>query len=68
MSQAVEERDAVREQVRSLMKKKGASPSDLIEATGFSKNTVYEFLSGKRGMRSGNSTKIVQYLKGRRNK
>ncbi len=55
-------RDFTRDRVLELMNEKHIEPKDVIAAVGMSKNSIYEFLNGKRGMRSGNSTRIIEWL------
>ena len=59
-------RDYVRELILVEMKRKGVTVKAMIKGTGLSKNTIYEHLNGNRGMRSGNVSKILAYLKRRR--
>lgn len=44
------------------MKAKGVGVRELSEKTGFSKNTIYDWLNGKKGVRSGNAAIVMKYL------
>jgi predicted transcriptional regulator len=61
-----EPRDRVLEEIRRLMAEKNVAPKEIIESTGFSKNTVYETLSGKRRMHERNAQAILIYLAGKK--
>lgn len=55
--------DLLLDEIKRLMKRKKVGTRELIEQTGISKNTVYDYLAGKRATGSDKVSAILGYLR-----